>query len=360
MTKIIRRKSRQIKVGKVKVGGDAPISVQSMTNTDTRNVAETVSQINELAAIGCEIIRVAVPDEEAAAALPAIKSGISIPIIADIHFSHRLALQAIEAGVDGLRINPGNIGGKNKVQQVVAAAKDKGIPIRIGVNAGSLERALLEKYGGVTPKALVESALKHINILEELNFYDIKVSLKASNIPLMLAAYRMLAKKVDYPFHVGVTEAGTVSSGTVKSAVGIGALLAEGIGDTIRVSLTGHPRHEVKVAYQILQSLGLRHRGVEIISCPTCGRTEVDLISIANQVEEKLTGLDVPLKVAVMGCVVNGPGEAREADVGIAGGRGVGIIFRQGKVVRKVPEDKLVDELLAEIEKIVAEKKTDR
>ena len=357
MINVNRRATRPIKVGNVVVGGNAPVSVQSMTNTDTRNVEMTVEQINALAACGCEIIRVAVPDEEAADALPAIKAAISIPLIADIHFSHRLALQAIKAGVDGLRINPGNIGGKLKVQEVVAAAKDRGIPIRIGVNAGSLERHLLEKYQGVAPEAMVESALNHIAMLEELNFSDIKVSLKASNIPLMLTAYRLLADKVDYPFHIGVTEAGTVSSGTVKSAVGIGVLLAEGIGDTVRVSLTGDPRHEVKVAYQILQALGLRRRGVEIISCPTCGRTEVDLISIANQVEQKLQHIDHPIKVAVMGCVVNGPGEAREADVGIAGGRGVGMIFRKGEIVRKAAEDKLVEELLHEIDKIIAERK---
>ncbi|WP_114638791.1 flavodoxin-dependent (E)-4-hydroxy-3-methylbut-2-enyl-diphosphate synthase [Desulfofalx alkaliphila] len=347
-----RRKTRLINVGSVPVGGDSPISVQSMTNTDTRDVAATVAQIKELAELGCEIIRVAVPDEAAAAKLRDIKAQINIPLIADIHFNHKLALKAIAAGVDGLRINPGNIGGKSKVLEVVTAAKDRVIPIRIGVNAGSLERELLEKYNGVTPGALVESALKHITILEKLNFYDIKISLKASNIPLMLEAYRQLAKEVDYPFHIGVTEAGTVNSGAIKSAVGIGILLSEGLGDTLRVSLTGHPRHELKVAYQILQSLGLRRRGVEIISCPTCGRTEIDLINIAHQVEDRLQKLDKPIKVAVMGCVVNGPGEAREADVGIAGGKGVGIIFRKGEIVKKVPEGKLLEELLAEIDKI--------
>ncbi len=349
---INRRKTRLINVGSVPVGGDSPISVQSMTNTDTRDVAATVAQIKELAELGCEIIRVAVPDEAAAAKLRDIKAQINIPLIADIHFNHKLALKAIAAGVDGLRINPGNIGGKSKVLEVVTAAKDRVIPIRIGVNAGSLERELLEKYNGVTPGALVESALKHITILEKLNFYDIKISLKASNIPLMLEAYRQLAKEVDYPFHIGVTEAGTVNSGAIKSAVGIGILLSEGLGDTLRVSLTGHPRHELKVAYQILQSLGLRRRGVEIISCPTCGRTEIDLINIAHQVEDRLQKLDKPIKVAVMGCVVNGPGEAREADVGIAGGKGVGIIFRKGEIVKKVPEGKLLEELLAEIDKI--------
>lgn len=347
-----RRNTKQIKVGSVAIGGNAPISVQSMTNTDTRNTLATIQQIQKLTDSGCEIIRVAVPDEQAAAALTEIKSNISIPLIADIHFSHQLALAAIKAGVDGLRINPGNIGGKSKVVEVVAAAKDSGIPIRIGVNAGSLKKDLLEKHGGVTAAAMAESALEHISILEELNFNAIKVSLKASNIPLMIDAYRLLAQIVDYPFHIGVTEAGTISSGTVKSAVGIGILLAEGLGDTIRVSLTGDPCHEVKVAYQILQSLGLRKRGVEIISCPTCGRTQINLINLAEQVEEKLQGLDKPIKVAVMGCAVNGPGEAREADVGIAGGKGVGLIFRKGEIIRQVPEDKLLEELMLEIDKL--------
>ncbi|MTI82236.1 MAG: flavodoxin-dependent (E)-4-hydroxy-3-methylbut-2-enyl-diphosphate synthase [Firmicutes bacterium] len=347
-----RRETKKIHVGSIPVGGDAPISVQSMTNTDTRNVAKTTAQINELAAAGCEIIRVAVPDDAAAEALSEIIKQISIPLIADIHFSHRLALAALKAGVNGLRINPGNIGGKEKVREVVTAAKDSGVPIRIGVNAGSLEKSIMERHDGVTAPAMVESALKHIAILEEMNFNNIKVSLKASNIPLMLQAYRQLAKEVDYPLHVGVTEAGTVSSGTVKSAVGIGVLLAEGIGDTIRVSLTGDPCHEVKVAYQILQALGLRQRGVEIISCPTCGRTEIDLISLAQKVEDKLQGVDKPIKVAVMGCVVNGPGEAREADVGVAGGKGVGLIFRKGEIIRKVSENELLDELMKEIENI--------
>lgn len=347
-----RRKTRPVFIGKVQVGGGAPVSVQSMTNTDTRDAAATVAQINQLAAEGCEIIRVAVPDREAVAALPAILRGINIPLVADIHFDYRLALEALKAGVDGLRINPGNIGGRERVAAVVEAARERGVPIRIGVNAGSLEKGLLAKYGGVTAAAMVESAMGHVKVLEELNFTDIKISLKASNIPLMLEAYRLLAGKVDYPFHIGVTEAGTLRSGTVKSAVGIGILLNEGIGDTIRVSLTGHPRHEVRVGYDILKALGLRRRGVEIISCPTCGRTQIDLIRIAEEVEERLQWLDRPLKVAVMGCVVNGPGEAREADVGIAGGKGTGLIFRKGEIVRKVSEDKLVDELLKEIEKL--------
>jgi len=321
-----------------------------MTNTDTRDAAATIKQINELAAEGCEIVRVAVPDWEAAGALPVIVKNISIPLVADIHFDYRLALEAIKAGVDGLRINPGNIGGRNRVEAVAAAARERGIPIRIGVNAGSLEKRLLEKYGGVTPLAMVESALNHIKILEDLNFDNIKVSLKASNLRLMIEAYRLLSEKVDYPLHVGVTEAGTLCYGTVKSALGIGILLNEGIGDTIRVSLTGHPRHEVRVGYDILKALGLRRRGVEVISCPTCGRTQIDLIRIAEEVEERLRRLDKPLKVAVMGCAVNGPGEAREADVGIAGGKGEGLLFRKGRVIRKVPQDRLVDELIKEIQ----------
>lgn len=347
-----RRKTRPVFIGKVQVGGGAPVSVQSMTNTDTRDALATVEQINQLAAEGCEIIRVAVPDREAALALPMILQGINIPLVADIHFDYRLALESIKSGVDGLRINPGNIGGRDRVKAVVTAAKERGVPIRIGVNAGSLEKELLEKYGGVTAGAMAESAMAHITILEELNFTDIKISLKASDIPLMLEAYSLLAGKVDYPFHIGVTEAGTLRSGSVKSAIGIGILLNEGIGDTLRVSLTGHPRHEIRVGYDILKALGLRRRGVELISCPTCGRTQINLIKIAEEVEEKLQFLDRPLKVAVMGCVVNGPGEAREADVGIAGGKGVGLIFRKGEVVRKVPEDELVDELLKEIEKL--------
>ncbi|MCD5405138.1 MAG: flavodoxin-dependent (E)-4-hydroxy-3-methylbut-2-enyl-diphosphate synthase [Desulfotomaculum sp.] len=347
-----RRKTKKIYVGDVAIGGDAPISVQSMTNTDTRDIESTVRQIHELEKAGCEIIRVAVPDEEAAEALKSIKEQISIPLVADIHFSHRLALMAVEAGVDGLRINPGNIKLKHKVREIVEAAKDKGIPIRIGVNAGSLDQRLVKSFGGVNARAMVESALGHIEILESLNFFDIEVSVKASNILLMLEAYRMLAKEVDYPFHIGVTEAGTLEYGTVKSAVGIGILLSEGLGNTIRVSLTAHPKHEVRVGYQILKSLGLRQRGVEIISCPTCGRTEIDIISLAASVERKLENLDKSIKVAVMGCVVNGPGEAREADIGIAGGKRYGLIFRKGKVIKKVKEHLLLEELVKEIEKI--------
>ncbi|MGI5941257.1 MAG: flavodoxin-dependent (E)-4-hydroxy-3-methylbut-2-enyl-diphosphate synthase [Pelotomaculaceae bacterium] len=352
MVYIKRRITRPVFLGKVQVGGGAPVSVQSMTNTDTRDVRATLKQIEELVAEGCEIIRVAVPDQQAAAALPQIIKALEIPVIADIHFDHRLALESIKAGVSGLRINPGNIGGRNRVAEVVAAAKERNVPIRIGVNAGSLEKRLLEKYNGVTPEAMVESALDQIKLFEELSFRDIKISLKASSVPLMLAAYRLLAEKVNYPFHVGVTEAGTLSSGTVKSALGIGILLNEGIGDTIRVSLTGHPVYEVRVAYEILKSLALRQRGVELISCPTCGRTQIDLIKLAEEVEERLKNLKKNIRVAVMGCVVNGPGEAREADVGIAGGSGEGLIFRKGVVIRKVPEAELVDELMKEIETI--------
>lgn len=346
------KNTRPVKVGPVQIGGGAPVIVQSMTNTDTRDARATIEQIKELTEAGCEVIRVAVPDREAAGALAAIKAGIAIPLIADIHFDYRLALAALEAGVDGLRINPGNIGGQRKVAEVVAAARERLVPIRIGVNAGSLEKELLSKYGGGTAAALGGSALRHIEMLEGLNYREIKISLKASNIPLMLEAYQKLSAQVEYPMHIGVTEAGTVKGGMIKSAVGIGALLAAGIGDTLRVSLTGHPKHEVYVAWEILKALGLRRRGVELISCPTCGRTQINLIQIAEQVEEKLARVDKPLKVAVMGCAVNGPGEAREADVGIAGGKGVGLIFRKGEIIRQVPEEDLLQELLKEIEKL--------
>lgn len=347
-----RRKTRPVRLGPVTVGGDAPVSVQSMTNTDTRNVSATREQIRRLVEAGCEIVRVAVPDREAARALPEIKRDLTVPLVADIHFDYRLALAAIEAGVDGLRINPGNIGGAEKVAAVVKAAQQRGVPIRIGVNAGSLEKDLLAD-GEPTPEAMVESALRHVAMLEKLGFHEIKISLKASHVPLMVNAYRILADKVDYPLHIGVTEAGTPFAGGIKSAVGIGILLWEGIGDTVRVSLTGDPVLEVRAGYEILKSLGLRRRGVELVSCPTCGRTQIDLVSIAQQVEERLAGLDKPLKVAVMGCVVNGPGEARHADVGIAGGKGEGLVFRRGRVLRKVPEELLVDELLREIDNIV-------
>lgn len=344
-----RDNTRPVNIGPVRVGGGSPVSVQSMTNTDTRDVSSTVSQIRDLAAAGCEIARLAVPDREAAEALKGIKKQAVIPLVADIHFDYRLALAALEAGVDGLRINPGNIGGREKVRAVVDASRDKHVPIRIGVNAGSLEKDLLQVHGGPTAEAMVESAWRHIRILEELNYREIKVSLKSSDVSLMIAAYKMLAEKCNYPLHVGVTESGTVQSGSIKSAVGIGALLALGIGDTIRVSLTGHPIHEVRVGYEILKALGLRKRGIELISCPTCGRTQLDIISIAQKVEALLSKVDKPLKVAVMGCAVNGPGEAKHADVGIAGGKGEGLLFRKGRILRKVPEERLVDELVQEV-----------
>ena len=352
-----RRKTRQIQVGKVKIGGDAPISIQSMTNTRTDDAAATLRQIGELAAAGCEIIRCAVPDMAAAEGLKRIVSESPIPVIADIHFDYKLALAAIDAGVDGLRLNPGNIGGNDRVAAVVDAAKKRNIPIRIGVNAGSLPKDLLEKYGHPTAEALVEAAWRHIHILEEMDYRNIKVSLKAHDVPLTVAAYRLLASQCDYPLHVGITEAGTINSGIIKSAVGIGTLLAEGIGDTIRVSLTGDPVREVKVAYDILKSLGLREYGPTLISCPTCGRTKINLEKLALEVERRLEKISEPITVAVMGCVVNGPGEAREADVGIAGGINEGLIFKKGVVLKKVPEACIIDELFAEIDKILLERK---
>lgn len=349
----MRKKTRQIRVGDVVIGGDAPVVVQSMTNTDTADVDATVAQIKRLEDAGCEVVRVAVPDKKAAEVLHSIKSSIKIPLIADIHFDYRLALTAIKKGVDGLRLNPGNIGDKGRIEQVVKSAKDKGIPIRIGVNAGSLEEDLREKYGHPTPEAMVESASRHINILEKYGFYDIKVSLKASNVPTTLKAYRLFAERYDYPLHVGISEAGPMLSGTVKSAVGIGILLSEGIGDTIRVSLTADPVEEVKVAYEILKALNLRHRGINIISCPTCGRMEIDIEKIAEEVEKRLSHITIPLNVSILGCVVNGIGEGKESDVGIAGGKGVGLLFREGKVVRKLKESELVDALVKEVEDIV-------
>ncbi|MEG1412152.1 MAG: flavodoxin-dependent (E)-4-hydroxy-3-methylbut-2-enyl-diphosphate synthase [Acidaminococcaceae bacterium] len=352
-----RRKTRKLLLGKLAIGGDAPITVQSMTNTRTDDVAATVQQIKALTALGCDIIRCAVPDLAAAQALRAIKEQITIPVIADIHFDFKLALAAIESGVDGLRLNPGNIGNTEQVQAVVAAAKVRNIPLRIGVNAGSLPKDLLEKYGHPTPEALVEAAWRHIHILEALDYHNIKISLKAHDVPLTIAAYRLLAAQCDYPLHIGITEAGTVNSGIIKSAVGIGTLLAEGIGDTLRVSLTGDPANEVKVAYQILKSLGLRSYGPTLISCPTCGRTRINLEKLALAVEKRLEQITEPITVAVMGCVVNGPGEAREADVGIAGGIGEGLIFKKGEIIKKVSEERIIDELFAEIDKIICERK---
>lgn len=343
------RRSVPVRVGEVTVGGGAPVVVQSMTNTDTRNAEATLAQIKELSDYGCELARVAVPDTEAAEKLADIKSGSPIPVIADIHFDYRLALMALDAGVDGLRLNPGNIGGPERVRAVVQEAKARNVPIRIGVNSGSLEKGLLAKYGGVSAEAMVESALKHIALLEAEGFYLIKVSLKATNAAMMIKAYRLMAERVPYPFHLGVTEAGPLVSGSVRSAIGIGILLAEGIGDTIRVSLTADPVWEVRVGYEILRSLGLRQRGVELISCPTCGRRRIDVASVAQAVENRLAKLEQPVKVAVMGCEVNGPGEARQADVGIAGGKGYGLVFRRGTVLGRVKQEEMVDALVAEV-----------
>lgn len=346
---MIRRVTKKISIGNTYIGGDSKISVQSMTNTDTRDIESTIKQIKRLEEAKCDIIRIAVPDEEGASAVKAIKNGISIPLVADIHFDYRLALQSIKNGVDALRINPGNIGSIEKVQAVVEAAKDKNIPIRIGVNSGSLEKDLLLKYGKVTAEALVESALRHVDILEKFNFDNIVISIKSSDVPMMIDSYRLISSKVDYPLHIGVTEAGTIAYGTIKSAVGIGTLLSEGIGDTIRVSLTGDPVDEVKVGRQILKSLSIINEGINIISCPTCGRTNIDLIKIVNEVEKRLESSSKNIKIAIMGCAVNGPGEAREADIGIAGGQREGLIFKKGEIIKKVPEDKIVDELLNEI-----------
>ena len=341
-----RKNTRQVRVGDVPVGGQAPVAVQSMTNTFTQDVVATVAQIRRLEAAGCEIIRVAVPDRQAASAIADIKKEITIPLIADIHFDHRLALAAARAGADGLRLNPGNIGGTDKVKAVVDCAGERDIPIRIGVNSGSLEKDILKKYNGATPEGMVESALRHVEILEALDFCAVKISLKASDVERTVAAYRLLSEQSDYPLHLGVTEAGGLYAGIVKSALGIGMLLAEGIGDTLRVSLTRDPVEEVRVGYEILKGLGIRRHGPEIISCPTCGRCKIDLFDIAEQVERALLSNPHPIKVAIMGCVVNGPGEAREADVGVAGGDGEGILFKKGEVIRKFPRERIVEVLL--------------
>jgi (E)-4-hydroxy-3-methylbut-2-enyl-diphosphate synthase len=358
---IQRRKTRPIQLGKVKVGGDAPITVQSMTKTDTRDVRATVQQIWDLEAAGCEIIRCAVPVREAALQLGDIKKRIRIPLVADIHFNYKLALIAIEQGVDGLRLNPGNIGARKYVEEVVRAASERKIPIRIGVNAGSLEKDLLQKYDGPTAAGMVESGLRHIHILEDVGYNEIKISLKASDPLMMIEAYRMLAGQVEYPFHLGVTEAGTPSIGTIKSAVGLGTLLAEGIGDTIRVSLAADPVEEVRVGREILKSLRLKKEGLTFVACPSCGRADVDLVGLAKTVEERMlpySNLDI--HVAVMGCEVNGPGEARAADLGVAGGKGIGLIFKRGEIIRKVPEAQIVDALMEEVEKFAAEKKLEQ
>lgn len=346
---INRKQTRVIKIGDVLIGGDNQIAIQSMTNTDTRDVESTVNQIKELQNEGCEIVRIAVPDMEAAEAIKKIKSKIDIPLVADIHFDYRLAIKAIENGIDKLRINPGNIGDEARIKEVVLSAKKNKIPIRIGVNSGSLEKEFIDKYSGVTPEGLVESALKNVSILQKYNFYDIVISIKASNVPFSIKAHELLSSQVDYPIHVGITESGTLWSGTIKSAVGIGAILSNGIGDTIRVSLTGNPVEEIKCAKEILKALKLRNFGIEFTSCPTCGRTEIDLISIANEVEKRCSNINKNIHIAVMGCAVNGPGEAREADIGIAGGKGNGLIFKKGRIIKKVPEDKLVDCLIDEI-----------
>ena len=348
---IDRKKTHQIKVGEVKIGGMAPIAVQSMTNTFTQDIASTVSQIRRLEKAGCEIIRVAVPDEEAANAISSIKEKISILVIADIHFDYRLAMASARAGADGLRINPGNIGSVKKVKGVVECAKEVNIPIRIGVNSGSLEKDILKKYNGASPEAMVESALRHIELLRSLDFHQIKVSIKSSDVHRTLEAYRLLSAKTDLPLHVGVTEAGALFPGIVKSSLGIGMLLAEGIGDTIRVSLTRDPVDEVRVGFEILKALNIRRRGPEIVSCPTCGRCKIGLFDIVERVDKALLTSPLDIKIAIMGCIVNGPGEAKEADIGIAGGDGKGILFKKGKVVKKIPEEKLVEVLLNEVKK---------
>jgi (E)-4-hydroxy-3-methylbut-2-enyl-diphosphate synthase len=351
-----RRKTRQIHVGNVPVGGGAPIAVQSMTNTDTRDVKATLRQIEQLQAAGCEIVRLAIPDEKAAAAFKEIRKRVNTPLIADIHFDHRLALAALEAGADGLRINPGNIGGRNAIEKILREAKGRNVPIRIGVNAGSLQKEILKRHGHPTPAAIVESAMEHIQLFEALGFDQIKISLKSSNVMTTVKAYELLSRQVNYPLHLGVTEAGTLISGTVKNALGIGMLLSKGIGDTLRVSLSADPVEEVKVGYEILRALELRHRGPEIISCPTCGRCEIDLFNLVREVETALTGITSSPKVAIMGCVVNGPGEAREADVGVAGGRHQGALFRKGRLIRKVPERDLARVLIEEVMKIASDK----
>ncbi len=358
---IKRRKTRPLRLGKVKIGGDAPISVQSMTKTDTRDARATVHQIWSLEAAGCDIARVAVPVREAAEKLGEIKKKIRIPLVADIHFNYKLALIALEQGVDGLRLNPGNIGARRYVEEVVKAACERKIPIRIGVNAGSLEKDLLQKYHGPTVEGMVESGLRHIRILEDLNYREIKISLKASDPMMMIEAYRRLADKVDYPFHLGVTEAGTPAVGTIKSAVGLGTLLAEGIGDTIRVSLAADPVEEVRVGREILKALGLKKEGLTFVACPSCGRADVDLVALAKAVEERMIPYsNLNIHVAVMGCEVNGPGEARAADLGVAGGKGIGLIFKKGEVIRKVPEVQIVDALMDEVKKFAAEKEAER
>lgn len=347
-----RRKAREVKIGNRSIGGTHAIAIQSMLNVPALDIAGNVEQAKRLEDAGCEIIRIAVPEMGAVKTVEAIKQAVSIPLVADIHFDYRLALESAAAGVDKIRINPGNIGDDSRVKQVADTCRQKGIPIRIGVNSGSVERHILAKYGRPSAQAMVESALYHVRLLEKFDFQDIVISIKSSNVSEMIEAYRLIAEKCDYPLHLGVTEAGTERMGIIKSAVGLGSLLLDGIGDTIRVSLTADPVREIYAAQDILKSIGLSQKGVELVSCPTCGRTKVDLISLANQVEDRLRNVDKHIKVAVMGCVVNGPGEAREADIGIAGGNGEGILFKHGEILRKVPEEKLLDELMIEIEKL--------
>ncbi|WP_053957398.1 flavodoxin-dependent (E)-4-hydroxy-3-methylbut-2-enyl-diphosphate synthase [Inediibacterium massiliense] len=349
---INRKKTKKVNCGNIEIGGEAPISIQSMTNTDTRDIKKTIDQIKRLEEAGCEIIRVAILDLEAADAVEKIKKNIHIPIVADIHFDYRLALECIKNGVDKLRINPGNIGDIERVKKVTQAAKERNIPIRIGVNAGSIDKKIIEKYGKITPKAMVESALEHIQILEKLKFYDTVVSLKASDLKLTLEAYRLISQEIDYPLHIGVTESGTIKSGTIKSSIGVGALLLDGIGDTLRISLTGDPTEEIKVGREILKTIGLRDFGVKIISCPTCGRCQIDLISLANQIEKRLEGINKNITVAIMGCAVNGPGEAKDADIGIAGGKSSALLFKKGQIIKKIEESEIEKVLMEEIMKM--------
>ena len=344
-----RDNTRVIKIGDRVIGGGNPILIQSMTNTPTQDADKTIAQIKALEKAGCDIIRVTVPDEEAAKAVNKIKKAISIPLVADIHFDYKMAIAAMENGADKIRINPGNIGGQERLKEVVKVAKERNIPIRVGVNAGSLEKDLIEKYNGVTPEGIVESALDKVRMIEEEGYENLVISIKSSNIPICVKAHRLLCEKTDYPLHIGITEAGTLYGGNIKSAVGLGILLNEGIGDTMRVSLSGDPLEEIKSAKTILRSLGLYDKGVEVISCPTCGRTKIDLIGLANKVEEMVADMPLNIKVAVMGCVVNGPGEAKEADIGIAGGNGEGLLIKKGEIIKKVPEEELLDVLKYEL-----------
>ncbi len=355
---IVRRQTKKIRIGKVEIGGDSPISVQSMTNTNTADIEATVAQISQLEGAGCEIVRIAVPDQEAAVAVRAIRDGITIPLIADIHFDARLAVTAMENGADGIRINPGNLGGEEKVAKVVDAALCHRVPIRVGVNSGSIEKELLKKYGypsAHNTNALIESAMRNVRLLEKYGFYDIKISIKSADVLTTVNGYSKLAKITEYPLHLGVTEAGGLIAGTVKSSVALGILLSQGIGDTFRISLTRDPVEEIRVGFELLRSLNIRQRGPELISCPTCGRTRIDLFSLAEKVEAHVQTMEAPLKIAVMGCVVNGPGEAREADIGVAGGNGVGIIFKKGEIWKKVGEKELMDIFMAELKKMERE-----